>query len=54
MEKITFAIPVSGGKLCAHFGHCDQFAILQTENGKIIDEPTNKRIHSGLYGQRQG
>jgi predicted Fe-Mo cluster-binding NifX family protein len=38
MEKITFAIPVSGGKLCAHFGHCDEFAILQTENGKITEQ----------------
>jgi ATP-binding protein involved in chromosome partitioning len=35
MEKITFAIPVSGGKLCSHFGHCDQFALVETEDGKI-------------------
>ncbi len=35
MEKINFAVPVSGGKLCAHFGHCDQFALIETENGKI-------------------
>jgi Mrp family chromosome partitioning ATPase/predicted Fe-Mo cluster-binding NifX family protein len=32
---IVFAIPVSEGKLCAHFGHCDQFALIETENGKI-------------------
>lgn len=35
MDKIIFAIPVSGGKLCAHFGHCDQFALIETENGEI-------------------
>lgn len=35
MDKIKFAIPVAGGKLCSHFGHCDQFAIIETENGKI-------------------
>ena len=21
--------------MCAHFGHCDQFALVETENGKI-------------------
>ena len=35
MEKTIFAIPVSGGKLCSHFGHCDQFALVETEDGKI-------------------
>jgi len=27
--------PVSGGKLSPHFGHCEQFAFIETENGKI-------------------
>jgi Mrp family chromosome partitioning ATPase/predicted Fe-Mo cluster-binding NifX family protein len=35
MEKVVFAVPVSDGKLCAHFGHCDQFALIETENGEI-------------------
>ena len=35
MEKSIFAVPVAGGKLCAHFGHCDQFAFIETENGEI-------------------
>jgi len=35
MERTIFAVPVSGGKLCAHFGHCDQFALVETEAGKI-------------------
>ena len=37
MNKIRFAVPVAGGKLCAHFGHCEQFAIIDTEKGKITD-----------------
>ena len=32
---IIFAVPVSEGKLCSHFGHCEQFALIETENGKI-------------------
>lgn len=35
MEKVIFAIPVSEGKLAAHFGHCEQFALVETKNGKI-------------------
>lgn len=35
MEKVVFAVPVAEGKLCSHFGHCDQFALIETENGKI-------------------
>lgn len=35
MGKIVFAIPVSGGKLCAHFGHCDQFALIEAIDGEI-------------------
>ena len=30
------AVPVSDGKLTAHFGHCEQFAFIETQNGKII------------------
>ena len=33
--KIIFAIPLAEGKLCSHFGHCEQFAIIETESGKI-------------------
>jgi ATP-binding protein involved in chromosome partitioning len=35
MNRIIFAVPVAEGKLCAHFGHCDQFALVETENGQI-------------------
>jgi predicted Fe-Mo cluster-binding NifX family protein len=36
--KKCIAIPLESGQLCAHFGHCEQFAIIETENGKIIKE----------------
>jgi len=35
-HKMRIAIPVSEGKLSLHFGHCDQFAIFEIDNGKII------------------
>ncbi|MBW1666909.1 MAG: P-loop NTPase [Deltaproteobacteria bacterium] len=34
-DRILFAVPVAGGKLSAHFGHCEQFALVETEGGKI-------------------
>jgi ATP-binding protein involved in chromosome partitioning len=34
-DRNVFAIPVAEGKLCAHFGHCDQFALIETDSGKI-------------------
>jgi len=35
-------IPVSDGKLSSHFGHCEQFAFIETQNGKITE--TQMRI----------
>lgn len=32
------AIPMAGGKLSLHFGHCEQFAIVDLENGKVVKE----------------
>lgn len=29
---MKIAIPVAGGKLCAHFGHCEQFKIFETDD----------------------
>jgi len=29
-------VPVSGGKLAAHFGHCEQFAFMETQDSKIM------------------
>jgi len=36
---MKFAVPTYQGKLCAHFGHCEAFAIIDTDNdGKIVRE----------------
>lgn len=32
-----FAVPTMDGKICAHFGHCQKFAIVKTEDNKVID-----------------
>lgn len=32
---MLFAVPTIDEKLCAHFGHCEKFAIVETENNKI-------------------
>lgn len=39
MQNHTFkvAVPLAGGRLTNHFGHCEQFAILNVQNGEIQD-----------------
>ncbi len=37
-KLMKFAIPTQNRELTAHFGHCENFAILTTENGEIISE----------------
>ena len=36
--KKRIAIPLENGILCSHFGHCQQFAIIDTENKSITEE----------------
>ncbi len=36
--KSIVAIPLENGRLCAHFGHCQQFAIIDVENNVIVAE----------------
>lgn len=36
MKKI--AIPLENGRLCSHFGHCQQFAIIENEGENILNE----------------
>lgn len=36
--KRLFAVPTENGKLCAHFGHCEKFAIVETDDNKIVKE----------------
>ena len=35
----VIAVPVAGGRLCMHFGHCDQFTLLDvdTANKKLVN-----------------
>ncbi|MGE4587218.1 MAG: NifB/NifX family molybdenum-iron cluster-binding protein [Mangrovibacterium sp.] len=33
-----FAIPLQNGRLCQHFGHCQQFSLVEVENGSITGE----------------
>ena len=37
MEKL-FAVPTENMKLCAHFGHCEKFAIVKTDGAKVLTE----------------
>jgi len=32
---MKIGIPVYDGKLAAHFGHCEAFALIDVENGKV-------------------
>jgi predicted Fe-Mo cluster-binding NifX family protein len=36
--KKRIAIPLENGILCSHFGHCEQFAIIDTENNNVSAE----------------
>ena len=36
MEK-CIALPLKGGVLCAHFGHCEEFAIVKVVDNKITE-----------------
>jgi predicted Fe-Mo cluster-binding NifX family protein len=36
--KSIFAIPMEGGRLCSHFGHCEQFSLIDVENNTITNE----------------
>ena len=32
---MKFAIPLAEGKLTAHFGHCQEFALVEVEDNEI-------------------
>jgi predicted Fe-Mo cluster-binding NifX family protein len=36
--KKRIAIPLENGILCSHFGHCEQFAIIDTDNNNVSAE----------------
>jgi predicted Fe-Mo cluster-binding NifX family protein len=31
---MRYAVPVSGGLMCAHFGHCEHFALIDVDEAK--------------------
>lgn len=33
---MKFAIPLAKGVLCNHFGHCEQFALIEVQNDQIV------------------
>ena len=37
---LKIAIPIAGGLLCAHFGHCEEFAFYEVDRstGRIVDQ----------------
>lgn len=36
--KKRIAIPMAEGKLSLHFGHCEQFAVIDLEDGVVVKE----------------
>ena len=38
MSKVLYAIPAVNGKLSQHFGHSENFVIVETENNVITNE----------------
>ena len=46
-----FAIPTLNGNLTAHFGHCEKFAIVDVEDGKVTkEEMVTPPVHQpGVY-----
>ena len=50
MKKVIVT-PVTGGRLSAHFGHCEEFYFATTQEGKIIEEKmiTPPEHEPGLY-----
>lgn len=38
--NMKIAIPIVQGKLCTHFGHCEEFAIITVAEGKVVKQET--------------
>lgn len=50
MKKL-FAVPTAGGKLTAHFGHCEKFAVVEVDGSAIVgSEFIEPPVHQpGVY-----
>lgn len=38
--NVKIALPMENGLICPHFGHCEYFAVVTVEAGKIVDVKT--------------
>ncbi len=49
--KRCIAVPLEGGQLCTHFGHCELFAIVEIEDQQItqVKEVAPPEHQPGLY-----
>ena len=50
-NRKKFAVPTVNDVLTPHFGHCEKFAIIETDNGRVINtEFVNPPLHQpGVY-----
>lgn len=48
---MKFAVPTVGNELTAHFGHCEKFAVIDTENNTVMkEEYVTPPVHQpGVY-----
>lgn len=48
---MKFAVPTLNNELTAHFGHCEKFAIIETDNSTVIkEESITPPVHQpGVY-----
>ncbi len=46
-----FAVPIEKGELCAHFGHCEKFALVDVDASGVtgVTEITPPEHQPGLY-----
>ena len=40
-NTLKVAIPLAEGRLCNHFGHCEQFAVIQVQEGRVAEKYPN-------------
>ncbi|NQV01656.1 MAG: ATPase [Bacteroidia bacterium] len=52
-QKLKVAVPTQNNLLTAHFGHCEKFAIIDIEDGIVVNEAyITPPIHQpGVYPQ---
>ena len=50
---MKYAVPVSGGVMCPHFGHCEQFALIDVDEEKREIRKNEQRVACKMLGIRQ-